>query len=31
MCMPALLRGEGQQAMQRLHTGNPVSGARTDD
>jgi hypothetical protein len=29
--MPALLRGEGQKAMHRLHTGNPVNGARTDN
>ena len=30
-CVPALLRGEGQKAMHRLHTGNPVSGAGTDN
>ena len=30
-CVPALLRGEGQKAMHRLHSGNPVSGAGTDN
>jgi PTH1 family peptidyl-tRNA hydrolase len=30
-CMPALVRGEGQKAMHRLHSGNPVSGAGTDN
>ena len=30
-CIPALVRGEGQKAMHRLHTGNPASGAGTDD
>jgi len=29
-CLPELLRGEGQKAMHRLHTGNPAAGARTD-
>jgi PTH1 family peptidyl-tRNA hydrolase len=30
-CLPELLRGDGQKAMHRLHTGNPVLDARTDN
>jgi PTH1 family peptidyl-tRNA hydrolase len=30
-CVPGLLRGEGQKAMHRLHTGNPVAAGPTDD
>jgi PTH1 family peptidyl-tRNA hydrolase len=30
-CLPGLLRGDGQKAMQQLHTGNPAGGEPADD